>query len=198
MPRFTVFRFSALRTPVTLHSPCLSRPQTSRYACIHFYIRCLLIIGEITQRRLELEGAPDPFPSLVENVPAAPAPASNGRVDTTSTEAFPSLAPSVPAKAPTSGWGAAPRIKATVSKQPLISESFTIPAVDLSNAGRDGKPTSLGEVMRQILAQHKVRIEASTNQKSRQTTFFLKSESQKELDKAKRTLLAQLSPVVRN
>ena len=46
--------------------------------------------------------------------------------------------------------------------------------------------------------QHKVRIEASTNQKSRQTTFFLKSESQKELDKAKKTLLAQLSPTVRN
>lgn len=80
----------------------------------------------------------------------------------------------------------------------MISESFTIPAVDLSTAGRDGKPTSLGEVMRQIMNQHKVRIEASTNQKSRQTTFFLKSESQKELDKAKKTLLAQLSPTVRN
>ncbi|KAK7687010.1 hypothetical protein QCA50_009509 [Cerrena zonata] len=149
------------------------------------------------QRRLELEGAPDPFPSLVENAPAvpAPAPASNGRIDTSSPEAFPSLAPSAPPKAP-SGWGAAPRIKATVSKQPLISESFTIPAVDLSNAGRDGKPSSLGEVMKQVMSQHKVRIEASTNQKSRQTTFFLKSESQKELDKAKKSLLAQLSPII--
>ena len=152
----------------------------------------------MTQKRLELEGAPDPFPSLVDNTPAAPAPASNGRLDTSSSEAFPSLARTAPAKAPTSGWGAAPRIKATVSKQPVISESFTIPAVDLSTAGRDGKPTSLGEVMRQIMNQHKVRIEASTNQKSRQTTFFLKSESQKELDKAKKTLLAQLSPTVRN
>lgn len=106
-------------------------------------------------------------------------------------------APAAVSKTPSSGWGAAPpRIRATVSKQPLISESFTIPAVDLSTAGKDGKPTSLGEVMRQVIAQYKVKIEASTNQKSRQTTFFLKSESQKELDKAKRTLLALLSPTV--
>ncbi|CAL1707288.1 unnamed protein product [Somion occarium] len=150
------------------------------------------------QRRHELEGAPDPFPSLVDSNPAAPAP-SNGHIDTDSAEAFPSLAPAPAAvsKTPSSGWGAAPpRIRATVSKQPLISESFTIPAVDLSTAGKDGKPTSLGEVMRQVIAQYKVKIEASTNQKSRQTTFFLKSESQKELDKAKRTLLALLSPTI--
>ena len=70
-------------------------------------------------------------------------------------------------------------------------------SIDLSTAGKDGKPMSLGEVIKQVQALYKVRLDASTNQKSRQTTFFLKADSKKELDKAKRSLLALLSPVVR-
>ena len=69
-------------------------------------------------------------------------------------------------------------------------------AIDLSSAGRDGKPATLGEIMRQVMANHKIKIEASTNQKTRQTTFHLKADSRKELEKAKRSLLASLSPVV--
>lgn len=46
------------------------------------------------------------------------------------------------------------------------------------------------------MSQHKVKLDASTNQKARQTTFFLKSEHKKELEKAKKALLAMLSPVV--
>jgi hypothetical protein len=69
-------------------------------------------------------------------------------------------------------------------------------AIDLSSAGRDGKPTTLGEIMKQVMANHKIRIEASTNQKTRQTTFHLKADSRKELEKGKRSLLASLSPVV--
>ena len=68
----------------------------------------------------------------------------------------------------------------------------------LSTAGRDGKPTTIGEIMKQVMAKHKVRIEASSNQKSRQTTFNLKADSKKELEKAKRMLTASLSPVVRS
>ena len=64
-------------------------------------------------------------------------------------------------------------------------------------AGKDGKPTTLGDIAKQVMAQYKVKLDASTNQKSRQTTFYLKAESKKELDKAKRSLLALLSPVVR-
>jgi len=45
------------------------------------------------------------------------------------------------------------------------------------------------------MQKFKVKVEASTNQK-RETIFYLKSDSQKELDKAKRHLLASLSPVV--
>jgi hypothetical protein len=69
-------------------------------------------------------------------------------------------------------------------------------AIDLSSAGKDGKPTTLGEVMKQVMANHKIRIEASTNQKTRQTTFHLKADSKKELEKGKRGLLASLTPVV--
>jgi hypothetical protein len=78
-----------------------------------------------------------------------------------------------------------------------VTESFTLSAIDLSSAGRDGKPTTLGEIMKQVMANHKIKIEASTNQKTRQTTFHLKAESRKELEKGKRSLLASLSPVVR-
>jgi hypothetical protein len=56
---------------------------------------------------------------------------------------------------------------------------------------------TLGEVMKTVMTKHnKVKIESSTNQRTRQTTFNVKAESQKELDKAKRSLLAALSPVV--
>jgi hypothetical protein len=51
--------------------------------------------------------------------------------------------------------------------------------------------------MKQVMAKYKVKLEASANQKTRQTTFHVRAETQKELDKAKRSLLALLSPVVR-
>ena len=154
------------------------------------------------QRRHELEGAPDPFPSLVDDTPVkARRPATNGAVDTDSQEAFPSLAPAPqPAKPVASAWGAGagPRIKPVASKQPVVSDTFVLSSIDLSAAGKDGKPTTLGDVARQVMAQYKVKLDASTNQRSRQTTFYLKADTRKELDKAKRSLLALLSPVVRD
>ncbi|THG99164.1 hypothetical protein EW145_g7314 [Phellinidium pouzarii] len=42
----------------------------------------------------------------------------------------------------------------------------------------------------------KVRVEASSNVKTRQTTFHLKSESAKELEKAKKLLVAMISPQI--
>ncbi|KAJ2988467.1 hypothetical protein NUW54_g9105 [Trametes sanguinea] len=154
---------------------------------------------DVLQRRHELEGAPDPFPSLVDDSPAKPrASRSNGVLDTDSQEAFPSLAPAAqPGNKPAApAWGAnaGPRIKPQAAKQPLVSDSFILSSIDLSTAGKDGKPVSLGEVMRQVMAQYKVKLDASTNQKSHQTTFYLKSESKKELEKAKKSLLALLSP----
>jgi len=151
------------------------------------------------QRLHHLEGAPDPFPSEAIS-PAVSRPQNLAPIDPASQdlEAFPSLAPSPlnVSKPAAPAWGAptGPRLAAHV---PQVTESFTLSAIDLSSAGKDGKPTTLGEIMKQVMANFKIRIEASTNQKTRQTTFHLKADSRKELEKGKRSLLASLSPVVR-
>ncbi|KAF6760130.1 SCP160 protein [Ephemerocybe angulata] len=150
------------------------------------------------QRRHELEGAPDPFPSLVESGPAPTKQkqAQPAQLDTGSEDAFPSLASTAPASTPAaaSAWGAGPRIK-PAAKAPVFVDSFNLSSLDLG-IGKDGKAATLGEVMKQVMAKYKVKIEASANQKARQTTFHVKAESQKELDKAKRSLLALLSPTI--
>jgi hypothetical protein len=121
-------------------------------------------------------------------------------LDTEFQSAFPSLASATPiaTTAVKSAWGAAsgPRIKPNVTKAPVFTDSFTLGAIDLSNTGKDGKPATLGEIMKQVMAKYKVKVEASGNQRTRQTTFHIKAETQKELDKAKRSLLALLSPTV--
>lgn len=151
------------------------------------------------QRRHELEGAPDPFPSLSDSTSVKPkAQQARLELDTESEAAFPSLAPAAPAPPvpARSAWSAGSRMKPSLSQQPVFVDSFTLSAIDLSNVGRDGKTATLGEVMKQVMAKYKVKLEASGNQKARQTTFHIKAESQKELDKAKRSLLALLSPVI--
>lgn len=149
------------------------------------------------QRLHGLEGTSDASP-----VPAGDeaTPVNESVVDTSDHSAFPSLASSTasaprPAK---SAWGAdsGPRIKATLRSQPIVSDSFTLSAIELP-PGKDGKPGSLGEIMKQVMSKFKIKMEASANQRTRQTTFHMKSESQRELDRAKRSLLALLSPVVR-
>lgn len=123
-------------------------------------------------------------------------------MDTESQSAFPSLASATPvattAAKPAWGATAGPRIsvKPSVIKTPVFADSFTLGAIDLSNTGKDGKPATLGEIMKQVMAKYKVKLEASGNQRTRQTTFHIKAETQKELDKAKRSLLALLSPTV--
>jgi hypothetical protein len=145
--------------------------------------------------RHHLEGAPDPFPSITD-APVKARKETSQPLDVASESAFPSLGGAT--KPAASGWSAAagPRIKAAAT-HPMHVESFTLQVVDLSTAGKDGKPTTLGQIMQQVMVKHpKVKIEASSNQRTHQTTFNVKSESQKELEKAKRMLLASLSPVV--
>ncbi|KAF8628885.1 hypothetical protein AX15_003671 [Amanita polypyramis BW_CC] len=152
------------------------------------------------QRRHQLEGAPDPFPSVPESTPVKSKQPRLVELDTPFEIAFPSLAPSAATPSPSQpSWGASsgPRIKPSVIKQNFYTDSFTLSAIDLSNSGKDGKAATLGEVMKQITTKYKVKLDASGNQKIRQTTFHLKAESQKELDKAKRSLLSLLSPVVK-
>ncbi|KAG2150530.1 hypothetical protein DEU56DRAFT_33581 [Suillus clintonianus] len=149
------------------------------------------------QKRHELEGAPDPFPSLGETTAVKPRRAVQVPADADSQADFPTLATSTPVAATPgkSAWGsdAGPRIKATVKSTPVITDYLTVTQVE--TPVKDGRQTSLGEIMKQVMIKYRVKIEASTNQ-SRQTTFHLKGETQKDLDKAKRHLLATLSPVV--
>lgn len=115
-------------------------------------------------------------------------------LDTGSHDAFPSLSasPTTATQNPptTSAWAARPRIKPSG-----VTESFTIQDIDLSGAGKDGRPATLSEVTRGIMQKFKVKVEASTNHR-KETTFYLRTESQKELDKAKKALVAICSPVI--
>ncbi|KAL1695551.1 hypothetical protein GGG16DRAFT_86381 [Schizophyllum commune] len=144
-------------------------------------------------KRHNLEGAPDPFPAFKDE------PAKNKKVpaqaELDAESAFPALAPKSPSPAPVrSAWGAGgPRIKPAVVKAPTYTDTFTLTSVSLP-ANKDGKTLSLQEVLKQVMAKHKVRIDAS-GQKGGQT-FYLRSESPKELEKGKRSLLASLSPVI--
>ena len=152
------------------------------------------------QKRHELEGSPDPFPSLSEHTDPAPAAPLRPhqppqlKFDTGCHEEFPSLSPSVAVPAQTqsttSAWSARPRIKPSG-----VTESFILQDIVLSSSGKDGRPATLSEVTRGITQKFKVKIEASTNHR-KETTFYLKSESQKELDKAREALVAVCSPVV--
>ncbi|KAJ7772582.1 hypothetical protein DFH07DRAFT_164980 [Mycena maculata] len=147
------------------------------------------------QRRHNLEGAPDPFPSLTESPqPKARQPAHE--LDTDSQSAFPSLASATPPPSapPKTAW--APARKPAVKQAPVFADTFTIGRMDLSNSGKDGKPATLGEVMKQVIAKYKVKLEGSANQKTGQTTFHIKADTQKELEKAKKSLQALLSPVI--
>jgi len=75
-----------------------------------------------------------------------------------------------------------------------VTEFFTLYGTNLSGARKGGRPATLTEVTRGIAQKFKVKIEAPMNHK-KGTTFYLKSESQKELDKAKKVLVAVCSPV---
>ncbi|GAW04289.1 KH domain-containing protein [Lentinula edodes] len=149
------------------------------------------------QKKHNMEGAPDPFaPTPEEQVEPRSKPLKQ-ELDTNSHQAFPSLASSAPTTKPAtqSAWGAAngPRIKPVINKQPVFTDSFTLGTVELTT--KDNKPVTLGETIKQVMAKYKVKVEASGNQRGRQTTFHMKAESQRELDKAKRLLLALLSPI---
>ncbi|QRV79572.1 Vigilin 1 [Ceratobasidium sp. AG-Ba] len=163
----------------------------------------------LQQKHSELEGAPDPFPPMSQNgtgtgpsAGAARRRQRNEPLDTESESAFPSLASSAPPKAaaPVSAWATAPRIQQSAARvTSLISDSFVIENIDLSTAGKDGKPTTLAEIMKRIQAQLKnVKLEASTQRKDgrSKTSFVIKAENGNDLESAKRKLTAALSPIV--
>ncbi|KAG9098951.1 hypothetical protein FRC06_005808 [Ceratobasidium sp. 370] len=156
----------------------------------------------LQRRHDELDGAPDPFPPMpTQNGTSARRQQRNQPLDTDSEAAFPSLTPSAPPKAAaTSAWTAAPRIQQSAARvTPLVSDSFMIENIDLSTAGKDGKPGTLSDVIRRVQAQLKdVKLEASTQRKDgrSKTSFVIKAESYDNLELAKRKLTAALSPIV--
>ncbi|KAG8733700.1 hypothetical protein FRC12_018787 [Ceratobasidium sp. 428] len=156
----------------------------------------------LQRRHDELEGAPDPFPPMpAQNGSGPRRQQRNQQLDTESETAFPSLTPSAPPKAaPVSAWSAAPRIQQSAARvAPLVSDSFVIENIDLSTAGKDGKPGTLSDVMKRIQAQLKnVKFEASTQRKDgrSKTSFVIKAENYDDVEAAKRKLTAALSPIV--
>ncbi|CAE6430764.1 unnamed protein product [Rhizoctonia solani] len=158
----------------------------------------------LQRRHDELEGAPDPFPpmSSAQNGETRRAPKKNVGLNTEDEEAFPSLASAAPAKpAVASAWSAAARVRQATPRvvAPVFSDSFILENIDLSTAGKDGKPTTLNEVLKRVMVQHKnVKLEASTQRKDgrAKTSFVIKADSEAEVEAAKRKLTAALSPVV--
>ncbi|KAF8320852.1 hypothetical protein DL93DRAFT_2107528 [Clavulina sp. PMI_390] len=163
-----------------------------------------LSAAELQQKHSSLEGAPDPFPSLVDEPkkPKAAAPRANGNGNLDNSEsAFPSLAPaSAPAKTastsgkPASSWGAGSSAIKKVA-QPLHSSNFTLDKVDLAR-GADGKQIVLGAVMKEVMLKTKTKIDASTQRTTGGTTFHVKGDTESAVELAIRHITAALSPQV--
>lgn len=159
------------------------------------------------QKKHTLEGTPDPFPSLGGKDSKAP-PVANGKhskkpqqapIDTASETAFPSLGgPSAGKKPQTpSAWSAA-RERVTRPAVPtyVVSDTIELDKIDLKTAGNNGKPTTLGEVMRNVMAKSGATIEASTARMTGKTTFIIKGSTDHAIETAKRLLISGLAPVV--
>ncbi|KAG9027265.1 hypothetical protein FRB95_007948 [Tulasnella sp. JGI-2019a] len=164
------------------------------------------------QKRHALEGAPDPFPSLGEQdtnsskVNGASSSehkhraGSNKQVakpvslDTSSEAAFPSLGSAkTPTAASSGGWSDVSRIKRAAVKTYGFTDSLDLGDIDLRTAGKDGKPTTLGDVMKTVISKTGMIIESSTQRKTGMTTFLIKGDSSHDAAKAKNLLTAMLS-----
>ncbi|KAG8999118.1 hypothetical protein FRB90_012145 [Tulasnella sp. 427] len=161
------------------------------------------------QKKHALEGTPDPFPSLSggSKDPKPSAAPSNGKnlkkpqqapLDTSSESAFPSLGGSSGKKAQApSAWSATrERVSRPAVQINVVSDTIELDKIDLKAAGRDGKPTTLGEVMRNVMAKSGATIEASTARMTGKTTFIIKGSNDHAIESAKRLLISGLAPVV--
>jgi polyribonucleotide nucleotidyltransferase len=166
------------------------------------------------QKRHQLEGAPDPFPSLGGGAPAPPRPKSSTPVSAsrsngrdTSEDAFPSLAPSAGKARPAlSAWSKAPAIKPS-TKKPMApgglgrvghatagshpyTESFTIPANELAT----GKAVT--ETMKKVHDQTGAVVESSTQMSTGLKQFHIKAADPKRLALARQIIERGLSKPV--
>lgn len=167
------------------------------------------------QKKHALEGAPDPFPSLPGKGPKPPV--ANGKhskkpqqapLDTASETAFPSLGGPASGKKPQtpSAWSTTARervarperVSRPAVQSYIVSDTIELDKIDLKAAGKGGKPTTLGEVMRNVMAESGATIEASTARMTGKTTFIIKGYEDYTVETAKKLLISGLAPVVRN
>jgi len=155
------------------------------------------------QKKHNLEGAPDPFPSLsIDNNASSNrgGPGRSSALDTGSETSFPSLASTPTPKTPTvpSAWATSgPKIQKTIIKSaPQSVHTFDLGDIDLKTAGKDGKSTTLGEVIRAVMAKTNAHIEASSQRKTGMTTFVIKADNDAIVERAQRQLTAMLSTTV--
>jgi hypothetical protein len=82
---------------------------------------------------------------------------------------------------------------------PVYTESFALTGIDPSATHtKDGKPKSLGDIVKDIQTKHKVKVEVFSQRTSNQTTFTVTGASDASVEAAKRALTTSLSPVVSN
>ncbi|KIM31115.1 hypothetical protein M408DRAFT_327405 [Serendipita vermifera MAFF 305830] len=143
----------------------------------------------------QLEGAPDPFPSLSEPSQRASGSGSNtAPLNTESEDLFPSLATPTTPRAPPPSWTG--RVVKPVSA-PVFTDSFSLTGIDPSaNHSRDGKPKSLSDILKDVSAKFKVKVEVFSQRTSNQTTFTVTGASDSSVESAKKALTASLSPVI--
>ncbi|CAG7854693.1 Protein SCP160 AltName: Full=Protein HX [Serendipita indica DSM 11827] len=143
----------------------------------------------------QLEGAPDPFPSLSEPQPRASGSAStNVPLNTDSETLFPSLAtPTAPKASPTS-W--TPRAVKPIST-PVFSDTFSLTGIDLTaQHSRDGKPRTLADVIKEAQTKFKVKVDVFSQRTSNQTSFTITGPSDAAVEGARKSLTSSLSPVI--
>jgi hypothetical protein len=80
---------------------------------------------------------------------------------------------------------------------PVFTDSFVLAGIDTSaNHTRDGKPRTLGDIVKDVMAKHKVKVELFSQKMSNQTTFTVTGASESNVDQAKKVLTTSLSPTV--
>jgi hypothetical protein len=143
-------------------------------------------------------GKPDPFSfsNAASESRSSSSRKANGLVDVESDIAFPSLNPGAAAK-PAGAWSNAPRLASTVpAAKQTGSQTLTLPSIDLNQVAKGGKPPTLLEYQKTVGSKFRVQVSSTQQRASGQTTFTIKSESDKDIIKAKKHLIATLSPVV--
>ncbi|KAG8835486.1 hypothetical protein FRC18_000438 [Serendipita sp. 400] len=141
----------------------------------------------------QLEGAPDPFPSLNDAPASKPSASNSGPLNTDSEDLFPSLAtPNTPKQATTWSVRAVKPVSA-----PVFTDSFSLTGIDPSAYHtRDGKPKSLGDIIKDVQTKFKVKVEVSSQRTSNQTTFSVTGPSDSAVESAKKALTTSLSPQI--